>query len=77
MEGLFRVKNDPNFAAAHLEGENAVLFPSQNGLANRDLPRHGSVNDLSDCATLSPTQDSTLLEAVDAFKDGRKPRWQL
>jgi len=77
MRGLFRIKNDPNFAAAYIDEGECILFPGKDGRAYRDKPQVGSLNDLSEEAGLTQTGDSTLLEAVSAFREGRKPRWEV
>lgn len=75
MQGLFRIKNDPRFAAAHIS-DTVVLFPGVNGMAHRDQPQAGSLDDLSDNALLTQVTDVTLQEATEAFLEKRQPRWR-
>lgn len=76
MKGLFKIYNDPNFAAADFSEDGNVLFPGTNGRAYRDLPQGGNIDSISDNARLNQSNDATLLEAATAYRQGRQPRWQ-
>ena len=75
MKGLFKISNDPNFAAADFSDDGNVLFPGTNGRPHRDLPQGGELNSLSDEALFNQSNDATLLEAANAYRQGRQPRW--
>jgi len=76
MKGLFKIHNDPNFAAADFSEEGNVLFQGTNGRAYRDLPQSGGLDSLSDNALFNQCNDATLLESAKAFREGRPPRWK-
>ena len=76
MKGLFKISNDPNFGAADFSDEGNVLFPGTNGRAYRDFPQAGGLDSLSDDALFNQSNDATLSEAANAYRQGRQPRWQ-
>jgi len=75
MKGLFKISNDPNFAAADFSDDGNVLFPGANGRPHRDMPQGGSLDSLSDDALFNQSNDATLLEAANTYRQGRQPRW--
>lgn len=76
MQGLFKIYRDPNFAAADIQPGNTVLVPGTDGRAYRDQCQYGNLDQLSERAGLIQTGDTTLREAVDAFRENRLPRWK-
>ena len=75
LHGLFKIFGDPNYGAAKLDGEKALLFKGANGRFDTRNPVSGTIDALSEKATMTETRDFTFKEAVAAHEENRPPRW--
>lgn len=71
FDGLYRVCNDPKYGAADIRPEGTLLFPlAPCGRVYHDRAEAGSLDAISDRASLGKWNNTTLAKAAEMIRAG-------